>query len=163
MRESRFVCGYRYSQSVIAVSICFSSWWVERRLVGGAWEKTTVFAWSPFSWSESLLMPFPAATGLWGLLLAAVSHSRLILFQKGDSQMLCFLIFHDPSCLQIQATLLQGLCSDIWLEINLFGDLSLHAPLLPHFHILYHLHCQHVFLCTIGLTEVTTATIFNVL
>lgn len=109
-------------------------------------------------------MPFPAATGPWGLLLAAVPHSRLVLFQKGDSQMRCFLslIFDDPSCLQIQVTLLQGLCSGIWREITFFGDLSLHGPLLPYFQILYHLHCQHVF-CTIGLTEVTTATIFNVL
>jgi len=31
-------------------------------------------------------MPFPAALGLSGLLVAAVSHSCLVLFQKGDSQ-----------------------------------------------------------------------------
>lgn len=136
MRESRFMCGYHYSQSVIAVSIHSSlSWWVGRRLAGGGWERTTVFAWSHSSWGDSPLIPFPAATGLSGLLTAAVFHSCLVLFQKGDSQRLCFLflIFCDPPCLQIQVTLLQGLYSDTWLEINLFGDLSLHATCLPPF------------------------------
>lgn len=106
-------------------------------------------------------MAFPAATGLSGLLMAAVSYSCLVLFQKGDSQMLCFLflIFHDPHCLQIQVNLLQGLYSDIWLEINLFSD----ATSLPPLYVLYHLPCKHIFLFTIGLTEITTTTIFNVL
>lgn len=166
MRESRFTCGYHYSQSVIAVSIHSSlSWWVGRRLAGGEWERTTVFAWSHSSWGDSPLIPFPAATGLSGLLMAAVFHSCLVLFRKGDSQRLCFLflIFCDPPCLQIQVTLLQGLYSDTWLEINLFGDLSLHATCLPPFYVLYDLPYKHIFLFTIGFTEITTATIFNVL
>lgn len=166
MRESTFMCRYHYSQSVIAVSIHSPlSWGVGRGLVGEGWERTVVFAWSHSCWGDSLLMPFPAATGLSGVLMAAASHSCLVLFQKGDRQMLCFLflIFHDPSCLQIQVTLLQGLYSDIWLEMYLFGDLSLHAICLPTFYVLYHLPCKHIFLFTIWLIEITTVTIFIVL
>lgn len=108
-----------------------------------------------FLWDESLLMPFPAALGLSGL-LSSISLASCIFSERR-----CFASSFLPSpCLQIQITLLQGF-SDIWLEINLSGDLFLYVSCLPPFYVLYLLPCKHMFLFTIGLTEITTATIFT--
>lgn len=78
-------------------------------------------------------------------------------------EMLCFLFltFRDSPCLQIQVTLLQSLYSYIWLEIDLSGDVSLHVSYLPPVYVMYPLPRKHMFLFTIGLTEITTATVFT--
>lgn len=134
------------------------SWGVGRGLVEGGWERTTVFAWFHSS-GISLLMPFPAAART--LRITQQLLSRILSFFRKEMFSFVFLTFHDSPCLQIQVTLLQGLYSDIWLEINLSGDLSLHVSCLSPFYILCPLPCKHMFLFTVGLTEITTATIFT--